>query len=252
MISHPCVVCGAPLEGEDLEAYGEAGLAHTRAAHPELPYGDMAVRNTFEGAARMTGGADRLDQIGEVELHPVSEDRIDDWLAFFDFDATVTTPHNAACYCLEPHELAPHQPQPEPRHWRERRKQMVDLLRRGIAFGYLAYVDGRPAGWVNASRRADCSLYRRGDEVDETTVSVACITIAPPYQGHGLARLLLDRVIADAAARGATAVEAYPPNADVPAGMNYRGGRGVYDDAGFTEVKVRTYDTVVRLPTGRG
>ena len=129
---------------------------------------------------------------------------------------------------------------------------MVDLLRRGDAFGYLAYVDGRPAGWVNASRRADCSLYRRGDEVDDTTVSVACFTIAPPYRGHGLARLLLDRVIADAPARGATAVEAYPPTFEVAAGENFRGGRAMYDAAGFSEVKVRTYDTVVRLPTGRG
>jgi GNAT superfamily N-acetyltransferase len=252
MITRPCVDCGAPIEGEDLAAYGEAGLAHVRTAHPDYPYGDMAVRNFYEGEARMTGGSDRLEEIGEVEVHPVSEDRIDDWLAFFDHDAMVGTPQNSGCYCLEPHELVPRQPLPEPRHWRERREQMLDLLRRGAAFGYLAYVDGRPAGWVNASRRADYSLFRRGDAVDETTVGVACFAVAAPYRGHGLARLLLDRVVGDAAARGASAVEAYPPRFDVTAGLNYRGSRAMYDDAGFTEVKVRTYDAVVRLPTGRG
>ena len=31
MISHPCFVCGAAIEGDDVEAYGAAGLAHVRA-----------------------------------------------------------------------------------------------------------------------------------------------------------------------------------------------------------------------------
>jgi GNAT superfamily N-acetyltransferase len=250
MISRPCFECGAPVEGDDLGAYGEAGLVHVRDAHPDLPYPDMAVRNFFEGETRMTGPAERLDHLGDVEIHPVSEDRIDDWLDFFDHDAMVGVPQNASCYCLEPHELTPRGPQPEERHWIDRRAEMVDLLRRGVAFGYLAYVDGRPAGWVNAARRGDLSLFRRDDAADDGTVAVACFAIAPPYRGHGLARRLLDRVIADAPGRGADAVEAYPPTGDVTSGTNYRGGRRMYDAAGFTEVKVRARDTVVRRPVG--
>ena len=248
MITRPCFACGVPVEGDDLTAYGLAGLAHVRAAHAEMPYPDMAVRNDFEGAVRMTGDADRLERIGAVEIHPVTADRIDDWLAFFDRDAMVGNPENAGCYCFEPHELVPHQPQPAIGHWRDRRATMVDLLGRGAAFGYLAYVDGRPAGWVSAARRGDYTLFRRGDDVDGTTVSVACFAIAPPYRGHGLARRLLDRVVADAGERGAAAVEAYPPNADVPSGRNFRGARAMYDDAGFTEVTIRLRDTVVRRP----
>jgi hypothetical protein len=34
----------------------------------------------------------------------------------------------------------------------------------------------------------------------------------------------------------------------MPAGVNYRGGRGMYDTAGFAPVKERSYDTVVRYP----
>ena len=61
MPSTPCHVCGEAIEGEDLAAIGEAGLAHVRARHPdEVPYPDMAVRNYFEGQARMTGGSERL------------------------------------------------------------------------------------------------------------------------------------------------------------------------------------------------
>src|SRR5262245_25379566 len=172
MLSTPCHVCGEAIEGEDLGAVGAAGLAHVRARHPvEVPYPDMAVRNYFEGQARMTGGSERLAEIGEVEIHPVTEDRLDDWLAFFDLDAMVGVAENSGCYCLEPHELDPHQPRPEMHHWRERREEMLRLFRAGQAFGYLAYVDGRPAGWVNAARRGDTALFRRGDEVDDRTVA---------------------------------------------------------------------------------
>jgi GNAT superfamily N-acetyltransferase len=240
------MMCGETVEGEDLEAHGRAGLAHLRAVHPELPFEDMAVRNTYEGAARMTGGTERLGVIGEVEIHPVTADRIDDWLDYFDHHAMTDVPQNSACYCLEPHELSPAQPLPDRRHWRERRAEMIGRLRDGSTFGYLAYVDGRPGAWVNASARGDCSLFRRGDDVDATTVAVSCFAVAPPYRGHGLTRQLLERVVADAAGRGADGVEAYPGNAGMPAELNFRGSRRFYESAGFTEIKVRTFDTVVR------
>ena len=93
--------------------------------------------------------------------------------------------------------------------------------------------------------RGDCSLFRRGDERDADTVSVACFAIAPPYRRHGLACALLDAVLADIAARGASRVEAYPANAETPAGSGFRGDRRMYDAAGFTEVEIRQFDTLV-------
>jgi GNAT superfamily N-acetyltransferase len=249
VISRPCGMCGTVVEGEDLEAYGWAGLAHVRQAHTDLPYGDMAVRNFLEGEARMTGGSERLDTIGEVEIHPVTEDRIDDWLEFFDHHMAVGTPQNSGCYCLEPHELTPHEPLPAQRHWTERRATMIDMLRQGHAFGYLAYVDGRPAGWVNASLRGNTTLFRRGDDQDARTATVACFALAPPYLGHGLAPRLLARVVADAGARGADWVEAYPAKPGVGTEPNFRGPRAMYERAGFQEVKIRTYDMVVRKQT---
>ena len=246
MISRPCFACGTVIEGDDLSSYGWAGLAHVRAEHPDLPYPDMAVRNYLEGEARMTGGAERLEAIGDVEVHPVTEDRIDDWLTFFDFDAMVDVPQNSGCYCLEPHELVPGEPLPEFGHWRERRETMIGLLRGGRAFGYLAYVDGRPAGWVNASMRADYTLFRGNDDADDRVVGLACFAVAPPYRRHHIAQRLLDRVLADAPGRGATAVEAYPFNDTKERVSGFRGDRAMYDAAGFVEVKVRDQDTVVR------
>ena len=83
---------------------------------------------------------------------------------------------------------------------------MTERLRGGATFGYLAYVDGRPAGWVNASLRSDYGLYRKVDpDGPEPTsvIGVSCFVIAPPFRRHGIASALLGRVIADAAARGA-------------------------------------------------
>ncbi len=247
MVSRPCFECGVAIEGDDLEGYGYAGLAHVRAVHADtVPYPDMAVRNYFEGEARMTGGAERLDALGDVEIHPVAPDRVEHFLAFMDYDAMVGVPQNSACYCLEPHELKPGEVPIAVTHWTERRETMAALLREGKAFGYLAYVDGVPAGWVNASKRGDCTLFRRGDAEDATTVSVPCFAIAPPYRGHGLAQRLLDRVVADAVSRDASQVEAYPLKDDGDAFSNFRGAKTMFGAAGFADVKERTHDVVVR------
>ena len=248
MITKPCPFCQVPLDGVDLDAFGRVGLAHVRSEHPDLPYPDMAVRNFFEGMARMTGGTERLESIGPIEVHPVTDDRIDDWLAFFDFDATTTIPQFSSCYCLEPHERDPALPSMPEAHWSERRAAMVDRLRSGATVGYLAYAGDRPVGWVNASKRGDYSMFRRDDEADDCTIGISCFAVAPPYQGHGVSKALLDRVLADAAGRRADAVEAYPFNPDVTPDADFRGPRAIYDKAGFTEVKIRTHDTVVRRP----
>lgn len=249
MIERACFMCGASLAAPTIDAFGEGFLAHVHEAHGDLPYPDDAVRAVGECIARMTGSAERLDAIGTIEVHPVTEDRIEDWLDLFDHRAFVTHPNNALCYCLEPHEIG----RPVEEHvpwtdWAARRAAMVDRLRAGTTYGYLAYVDGVAAGWVNASMRCDQSLHRRGDDDDERTAAVSCFAIAPPYRKHGVAQALLRHVVDDAGGRGAAWVEAYPFNGDDGQGSGFRGGRPMFDAAGFTEVSIRERDTVVRRP----
>jgi GNAT superfamily N-acetyltransferase len=126
---------------------------------------------------------------------------------------------------------------------------MLHRLRTARSFGYLAYVEGRPAGWVNASLRTDYTLHPSGpdDPPGAQVVGVACFIIAPPYRRHGLAGALLDRVLSDAAARGASWVEAYPfTEAREGDGGNFRGPRSLYDERGFVPVRARERDVVVR------
>jgi GNAT superfamily N-acetyltransferase len=252
-ITHQCE-CGAAVTGASEADFPGAFLAHVRAGHPEWTFSDVAVRNYGEALLRLTGGAERLETLGDIEIHPVTEERIEDWSAFFDHDGFVGHPEWAACYCSEPHLLsgASDPPVEEDRSWQHNRDVMRARLRDGGTFGYLAYVDGRAAGWVNASKRSDYALFRQGaagDTDDGDVVGVSCFVIAPPYRRHGLAGLLLDRVIADASERHVAWVEAYPFVAThVDNDANFRGSRSLYDARGFEAVDERERYTVVRLP----
>jgi GNAT superfamily N-acetyltransferase len=244
-----CFECGTTVAADDLAALGDRFLAHARASH-EWPYPDQGIRNYAEATQRLTGPAEPLPNLGQVAIHPVTEERLDDWTALFDHDAFVGNPEWAACYCLEPHVAVQGAPEgPDVPPWRHNREAMRQRLRAGSAFGYLAYVDDRAAGWVNASLRADYSLHPGEDDDPPGTqvVGVACFIVAPPYRRHGLAAALLDRVLADAPERGAAWVEAYPFTEDREGdGGNFRGPRSMYDARGFEPVRTRARDTVVR------
>jgi GNAT superfamily N-acetyltransferase len=246
-----CFGCDAVIEANDGDAIVDAFVAHGRESHtwsyPEESVRNYA-RNYAEATERLTGATERLSEIGEITVHPVTEDRVDDWLRFFDHDGFAGNPDWASCYCLEPH--LPATPEQPELAWRERRATMAKRIQCRATFGYLAYVDGRPAGWVNASLRADCGLYQLVDPDGpeaSSVIGVSCFVIAPPFRRHGIASALLDRVIADGSARGAKWVEGYPRNKpeENDAG-HFRGPRSMYDARGFQPIEVRERDTVMR------
>lgn len=250
-----CFGCDAIIEADDAEAVADRFIAHAAESH-DWSYPEQALRNYASNYAeandRLSGAAtERLDEIGEITVHRVTEDRIDDWLRFFDFEGFAGNADWASCYCREPHEI-PTEEEPEHR-WTENRAFMADRLRSGGAFGYLAYVDGRTAGWVNASTRSDYAALLRLVDPDgpdpASVIGVSCFVIAPPFRRHGVAAALLDRVIADAAERGASWIDAYPRNEPEEGDPgHFRGPRSMYDARGFEPVEVRERDTVVRLP----
>src|SRR5262245_20622074 len=69
----------------------------------------------------------------------------------------------------------------------------------------------------------------------------------PAVPAARIASALLDRVIADAAARGATWIEGYPLNRpEASDAGHFRGPRSLYDARRFEPIQVRERDTVVR------
>jgi GNAT superfamily N-acetyltransferase len=246
-----CFAGDARIEGNDVETIADRFVAHAGESH-DWSYPEEAIRNYArnyaEANVRLTGSTERLSEIGAVTVLPVSEDRIDDWLRFFDHDAFAGNPDWASCYCLEPH--VPDTAEILEGPWRQVRAAMVERLRTGGAYGYLAYVDGTPGGWVNASPRSDYGLYRLvdpGGPDPASVIGVSCFIIAPPYRRHGIAAMLLDRVISDAGDRGAQWIEGYPHNAPEGADAgHFRGPRNLYDTRGFEPVERREHDTVMR------
>jgi ribosomal protein S18 acetylase RimI-like enzyme len=242
--------CGADVESENEATFADAFLVHARAEHPDwAQFPDVGVRNYGDALLRLDGPSDRLDAIGGVEIHPVTEDRIEDWTAFFDHDGFVGRPEWAACYCTEPHLQSPISDPPSEDHrtWRENRELEQQQLRDGRSFGYLAYVDGKVGGWVNASKRSSYSLFRENAPEDADVIGVSCFVIGPAYRRHGIAGKLLDRVVADAAGRGAAFVEAYPFVATREDNdSNFRGSRSLYETRGFEAADERERYTVMR------
>jgi GNAT superfamily N-acetyltransferase len=247
-----CFDCDEVIEAESLEAVADVFVAHGHKSH-SWEYPERAIRNYArnyaEAVERLTGDTVRKEEIGEITISPVTEDSIDDWLQFFDHDAFAGNPDWASCYCLEPH--IPATPENPERAWRESRSIMIKRISEGETFGYLAYVDNKPAGWVNASLCSDYAFFQHIDPngpESASTIGISCFVIAPPHRRHGLASALLDRAIADAAARGASWIEGYPRNEpEKTDAAHFRGPYIMYTKRGFQPVVVRERDTVMRL-----
>jgi len=246
-----CFACDTRIEANAADEAVLLFLAHGREQHswtyPEESLRSYA-RNCAEAAERLTGATERLSAISPIAVHPVTADRVDDWLQFFDHDAFAGNPDWAACYCLEPH--VPATPENPERPWRDTRAAVRCRLQEGTTSGYLAYVDDRPAGWVNASFRSDYGLFQltgEGGPEPRTVIGVSCFIIAPPFRRHGVASALLDRVIHDAPARGASWIEGYPHNTPkANDASHFRGPRSMYEARGFQPVEVQEHYTVMR------
>jgi GNAT superfamily N-acetyltransferase len=242
-------VCTQRVEGADEEALFQALRVHSDEAHGDITLSDGNLRDYIAASLRATGGAARLEHIGTPEIHALTPERLDDFLRFFDNDAFADNPAWASCYC------AFHYYDGDDwggRRAAENRAEMQDRICTRRAQGYLAYVDGKPAGWINAAPRA--IVTNIPDPVDTEDGSrigaVACFVIAPPYRRHGLARRLLDAAVEGFRSRGFTAVEGYPPRDPKSDSAAYMGPPDLYRAAGFAEARETEQGFVMRKELG--
>jgi GNAT superfamily N-acetyltransferase len=113
--------------------------------------------------------------------------------------------------------------------------------------GFVAYLDGEPAGWVGVVERSEARAPRLASSrtipaIDDAQVwAIGCFRIRPGFRRRGVARALLDGVVAAARAAGAPGVEAYPIDPDggrVEVGAGFVGIASMFDAAGFRRVLV--------------
>jgi GNAT superfamily N-acetyltransferase len=120
------------------------------------------------------------------------------------------------------------------------RAQLAETL----APGLLAYVDGEPAGWVGFGPRERMGRLVRSrtiPKIDDLPVwAVTCFTVRVGYRRQGIARALLDGLIAYAREQRAPALEAYPVDTAgrrIHGTAAYVGTIGMFERAGFRRVR---------------
>lgn len=217
------------MTGPDRESLVDPFLEHLREAH-QLDLTPTHVLNYVDAEERNAGApTERLETIGEVEIVPIRPQRSEAVAKFFDYGAFRDNPAWASCYCtayFEDGEAG----QP----WQQNRAATCHRIEEGVLTGSLAYVDGKLAGFCNASNRDHIERYATGD--DEGVCSVVCFVVAPPYRRHGLAGRLLNEAVEEARRNGFHTVEAYPRRVEDNAAHAYAGTPELYEAAGFKPV----------------
>ena len=171
----------------------------------------------------------------KTEFHPVTPDRWADLEMLFGKNGAC-----AGCWCM---------------WWRigrsvwdkekgeGNRKSLKKLVTQGAEPGILAYVDGKPAGWVCAGPREDfpvlenSRLFKRIDH--QKVWSIVCFFTARPYRRTGMTRQLIEAVVKYARKKGVRVLEAYPvePKKDkMPDLFAYTGFSSAFRKTGFEEV----------------
>lgn len=178
-----------------------------------------------------------------ITVEPLTVERRDDFLSFFDVDAFSDNPEWAGCYCGFFHFADPDWGQ---RRAAENRAFAEASIKSGMMRGYIAYEDGKPIGWVSANDR---KAYARLDSMSlpegESVLSVVCFLVSPQRRGQGVAARLLAAAIAGAKGQY-NCVEAYPHKGTSTAAHCFHGPLSMYEKAGFAVVREEQAYWVVR------
>lgn len=229
--------CGATLTSEDFDALVATMRDHLAEAH-ELDLPEQAARNYMEAERRLTGPSEPLEEIGALEVRRVDDSILDDVLAFFDHDAFVGNPGWGSCYCVFHHVIGPiTQDQWSARPWQDNRSALAERIGEGTTTGVAAFVDGRMAGWCNASVRSAYPAHADDTDDDHTTGAIVCFLVAPPYRNHGIAGGMLEAALDLFRDLGLTSAEGYPAQDPETAEAAYHGTVGLFSSAGFAAVE---------------
>ncbi len=172
-----------------------------------------------------------------IDVRPLSEGLLDDYLHFFDEKAFPDNPRWAFCYCYFPYH------DPDKMDWQKRtgpenRAAVGACVRDGTAQGYLAYSGSEVVGWCNAAPRRFYPMLNERREPDaETTGSIFCFVVAPAYRGQGIAKALLAAACDGLRAGGMRVVEAKPVKDATGPAANHYGPLSLYLSAGFSVVR---------------
>jgi GNAT superfamily N-acetyltransferase len=179
----------------------------------------------------------------QIDVRPLTAERLPAYLAFFDRDAFMDNPEWAACYCTYYH--ARHDLKPwEERTAAENRSLAQGLIQSGRLHGHLAYLGDRVVGWCQAAPKIEIPNLVghetiRGDD-DKKVGAIVCFVVGPSERRKGVAAALLAAACDGFRELGLTAAEGYPRSGATADAPNYHGPLSMYLHQGF--VVYRQYD----------
>ena len=192
----------------------------------------------------------------QITVVPANEASCEDLRTVFGSRGTA-----AICQCqrykLAPREAFKSYP-PEERALRLRAQTNCGVPGATSTSGLVAYLEGEPVGWCAVEPRTAYPRLlsarvpwtgRTEDKTDDGVWAVTCFVTHRGFRRRGVSRTLVRAAVDFARERGARAIEGYPmiiqPGEEFSWGELYVGSRGIFADAGFTEVSRPTARRVV-------
>ena len=226
--------CGQALAATDMDALVATGIDHFGSSHADLGLNETSIRNYLEVDQQIDGPTDRLDEIGEIEIKPISTEVRDDILEFFDRRAFADNPGWGMCYCMYHHIGGGPDGEWPKRTWQENRSDLGARIDAGSTTGVVAYVDGVLAGFCNASGRRQYPF--KVDGSDDAVGSIVCFVVSPPFRGHGVQKAMLAGAIATLTELGFETAEAYPIKTLADKASAFVGTVRLFEQEGFEVV----------------
>ncbi len=179
-----------------------------------------------------------------LEIRKLTSELLEDWLYFFDNIAFSDNSEWSGCYCMYFHWNKTLQNEKEWDYSKSgaarNRKLAEEYIKKGLIQGYLAYYDGKVAGWCNANNKqvydsVIVDLLLENSEKCKKIKAIVCFCIAPDLRGKGIATKFLEMLCSDAADDGYEYIEAYPFKQNNT--NSFTGSISMYEIHGF-----KTYD----------
>lgn len=174
-----------------------------------------------------------------VQVHPLTAERWDDFESLFG-----TRGACGGCWCMW---WRLSQTTFNSQRGEGNRLMMHAMVDSGIVPGLLAYVAGKPAGWISLGPRLEFPRLARSrilQPVDEQPVwSIVCFFVGKSYRRQGLGVELLKASQVYAADLGARILEGYPKDSEpgqLPDPFVFTGRTTTFSKAGFVEVARRS------------
>jgi len=185
----------------------------------------------------------------ELEIHPLTRERLPDLAALFGQGGDPKW-----CWCASFRVRGMTFRNASAQENRAVLERAVEELE-GRAPGLIAYREGEAIGWVSLGPREDYERLQHSKvlaPIDDRPVwSIVCFVIGRSARGTGVASALLEAAVAYARVHGATILEAYPVETGggrIPSANAYMGTLGMFERAGFTVAERRQWNraTAVR------